>query len=360
MKKSDEHKQRFALTLLFSLVVFIILVITISIVNLIVLILARTGFFTSNRFDLSVVEFVLVLITGASLAIGTLISVLLGKIPLKPFNTMINGLNRLAKGDYKTRIRFGKLLRHHPAMNELTDSFNTMAEELENTEMLRADFINNFSHEFKTPIVSIAGFAKLLKRGKLTEEQKQEYLTVIEEESLRLADMATNVLNLTKVENQTILTDVTEFNLSEQLRTCVLLLERKWMKKEIEFSMDFAEHTIEANEELLKQIWLNLIDNAVKFSPQGGLVEIGIKSDAQSVRVSIMNEGDEIPEEMQKRIFNKFYQADESHATEGNGIGLAVVKCITELHGGTVSVHSENHLNLFTVDLPKNAAEKRR
>ncbi len=353
MRKSDEHKQRFALTLLFSFAVFCILVLTIGIVNIIILLLARQGFFTSNRFNLSVVEFIMLLITGASLAIGTLIAVLLGKIPLKPFNTMINGLNRLAKGDYKTRIKFGKLLRRHPAMSELTDSFNKLAEELENTEMLRGDFVNNFSHEFKTPIVSIAGFAKLLKRGKLSPEQQQEYLNVIEEESLRLADMATNVLNMTKVENQSILTEITKFNLSEQLRTCVLLLERKWIKKSIEFSMDFGEHTIEADEELLKQVWLNLLDNAVKFSPQGGLVEIAIQADDEHLRISIINEGEEIPKEHQKRIFDKFYQVDESHAAEGNGIGLAVVKQITKLHGGMVSVHSENHLNLFMVELPK-------
>ena len=354
-KKAEEHKQRFALTLLFSFVVFCILVITISIVNVIVLILAKLDFFGSNWLNLTGIEFMLLLITSASLAVGTLISVFIGKIPLKPFNTMINGLNRLAKGDYKTRIRFGKILRHQSAMIELTDSFNTLAEELDNTEMLRADFINNFSHEFKTPIVSIAGFAKLLRKGNLSEEEKQEYLNVIEEESLRLADMATNVLNLTKVENQTILTDVSEFNLSEQIRTCVLLLEHKWAKKEIEFSMDFAEHTIEANEELLKQIWLNLLDNAVKFSPQGGLVEINVKVTNHTVRVGILNEGPEIPTDIQKRIFNKFFQADESHSTEGNGIGLAVVKCIAELHGGSVTVHSENNLNLFTVELPQRA-----
>lgn len=178
--KTEEHKQRFALTLLFSFVVFCILVITIIIVNVIVLILEQFDFFSDNRFSLSVVEFIMLLITGASLAIGTLISVLMGKIPLKPFNTMINGLNRLAKGDYKARVKFGKLIRRHPAMTELTNSFNTLAEELENTELLRSDFVNNFSHEFKTPIVSIAGFAKLLKRGKLTVEQQQEYLNVIE------------------------------------------------------------------------------------------------------------------------------------------------------------------------------------
>ena len=352
-KKTEDHKQRFALTLLFSFVVFCILVITVLLVNVIVLVLAQFGVFNDNQMDISVVELIMILITGASLAIGTLISVLMGKIPLKPFNTMINGLNCLAKGDFKARIKFGKLLGRHPAMTELTNSFNTLAEELENTEMLRSDFVNNFSHEFKTPIVSIAGFAKLLKRGKLTPQQQQEYLNVIEEESLRLADMATNVLNMTKVENQNILTEVTQFNLSEQLRTCVLMLERKWSKKSIEFSMDFGEHTIEADEELLKQVWLNLVDNAVKFSPQGGLVEIAVQSNDRYVRVSVINEGEEISKEDQKRIFNKFYQMDQSHAAEGSGIGLAVVKRIVQLHGGTVSVQSENHLNLFMVELSR-------
>ena len=351
--KTEEHKQRFALTLLFSFVVFCILVITVLIVNVIVFVLAQFGFFANDQMDISVVELIMLLITGASLAIGTLISVLMGKFPLKPFNTMINGLNRLAKGDYKARIKFGKLIRRHPAMTELTNSFNTLAEELENTEMLRSDFINNFSHEFKTPIVSIAGFAKLLKRGKLDPQQQMEYLNVIEEESLRLADMATNVLNMTKVENQAILSNVTKFNLSEQLRACVLLLERKWTKKSIEFSMDFGEHLIEGDEELLKQIWLNLVDNAVKFSPEGGLVEIAIQDAEEVVRVSVINNGPEIKPDVQKRIFDKFYQAEESHSTEGSGIGLAVVKRIVELHAGTVSVHSENQLNLFMVELPK-------
>jgi signal transduction histidine kinase len=165
--------------------------------------------------------------------------------------------------------------------------------------------------------------------------------------------MATNVLNMTKVENQAILSNVTKFNLSEQLRACVLLLERKWTKKSIEFSMDFGEHLIEGDEELLKQIWLNLVDNAVKFSPEGGLVEIAIQDAEEVVRVSVINNGPEIKPDVQKRIFDKFYQAEESHSTEGSGIGLAVVKRIVELHAGTVSVHSENQLNLFMVELPK-------
>jgi signal transduction histidine kinase len=232
-----------------------------------------------------------------------------------------------------------------------------MAEELEHTEMLRGDFVNNFSHEFKTPIVSITGFTKLLKHGNLSEEETQEYLDIIEEESLRLSAMATNVLNMTKVENQTILTNVSSYNLSEQIRSCVLLLENRWTNKNIEFNLEFDEHEISANEELLKQLWMNLIDNAVKYSPEYGFVTIKIRAEEEFYQVSIANAGIEIPKEKQKKIFEKFYQADESHSTEGNGIGLSIVKYVTELHSGEVSVESTKGITTFTVKLPKRQSQ---
>ena len=165
--------------------------------------------------------------------------------------------------------------------------------------------------------------------------------------------MATNVLNLTKVENQTILTDVAEYNLSEQIRSCILLLSGKWEQKELDFSLDFNEYNIRANEELMKQVWINLLENAVKFTPNRGLIEVKIAEHGDMLAVSIMNTGSEIASEHQKKIFNKFYQVDESHATEGNGIGLAIVKRVTELHEGTVEVHSESGTTTFTVFLPK-------
>jgi signal transduction histidine kinase len=263
-------------------------------------------------------------------------------------------MNRLAAGDFKTRLSCGKVLAHHPTFREITDSFNRMAEELEHTELLRSDFVNNFSHEFKTPIVSITGFTKLLKKGNLMEPEKAEYLDIIEEESMRLSDMATNVLNMTKVENQTILTNVSCYNLSEQIRSCVLMLERRWTKKNIEFNLEFDEYEISANEELMKQLWLNLIENAVKYSPEYGFVTIKIRSeDEDFYLVSIANAGDEIPKEKQKKIFEKFYQVDESHSTEGNGIGLAIVKNVAELHSGSVSVDCANGIITFTVQIPK-------
>lgn len=264
---------------------------------------------------------------------------------------MIRSIRALAAGEYNTRLYFGNPLKKHPTFWALSESFNTLAEELQNTEMLRSDFINNFSHEFKTPIISIAGFAKLLKRGKLSENQKLEYMDIIEEESLRLSYMATNVLNLTKVENQAILTDVTTYNLSEQVRSCVLLLENRWMKKHLEFLLEFDEYEIQANEELLKQVFINLIDNAIKFSTEYGAVEIRIKEINKGYKISISNAGEEIPQESIRKIFNKFYQADESHAAEGNGVGLAIVKKIVELHKGSIEVKSENGITTFEIYL---------
>lgn len=349
----QERRHRVQVTLLITVVIFCIQLITIFIVGGVIYILIQTGIISLDGDIRPRIESVILYLIFVSSVIGFFVALIASRVPVKPLNYLIHQINRLASGNFQTRLNFGLPLSRYPVFSKLTDSFNQMAEELEKTEMLRGDFINNFSHEFKTPIVSIAGFAKLLRRGDLSEEQKEEYLAVIEEESLRLSYMATNVLNLTRVENQTILTDVTRYNLSEQIRSCILLLVDKWEKKGLEFNVDFREYMIEANEELLKQVWINLIDNAVKFSIPGGIIEIGIKEDADALTVHIINSGEQIPAESIFRIFQKFYQADSSHDTEGNGIGLAVVRRVVDLHGGTVAVRSENNLTMFTVVLPK-------
>ncbi len=341
------------LTLFFILAVFCILSVTMFIVSLITFILVRTGVLTIGRPGTAGLEFLIFVFVAASILIGTFITVLWGRVLLKPINRLVGGMNRLADGDYKTRISLGK----HKFGKTLANSFNTLAEELQNTEMLRSDFVNNFSHEFKTPIVSILGFTKLLKHGNLPQQQMDTYLDVIEEESERLAAMATNVLNMAKIENQSILTDVTAFNLSEQLRNCILLLEKKWTAKSLEMIVTFNEHMILANEELLKQVWINLLDNAVKFTPAGGEIEVTIHEGENVVTVQITNTGSTIQNNDQKRIFQKFYQADTSHASEGTGIGLAVVKKIVELHKGEVFAQSDNNQTTFTVQLPRNLGE---
>lgn len=358
MKTLEERRQRLSLTLLFSGLVFLFLLATMIFVTLIILLLVHLGRLQMGDGELRTGTFILI-IALASILIGTGLSATAGRYPLRPLNNIINAMNRLAAGDFQARLKFQGKLSKLSVVQEVEDSFNKMASELENTELLRSDFINNFSHEFKTPIVSIAGFAKLLRKGNLTEQEEAEYLEIIENEALRLSDMATNVLNLSRVENQTILTDVTEYNLSEQLRACVLLLEDKWTKKNLELILDFKEYTITANAELLKQVWLNLLDNAVKFTTDYGLVEIAVSETADMIAVSVINSGKEIPVESLDRIFQKFYQADESHATEGNGIGLAIVQKIVALHGGHVEVDGREGRTAFTVTLPKEGADRK-
>ncbi len=353
MKKKEIRKHRRALNITVLLYLLFDMVVAILVAIGVVVLLMHFNLIpteTAGQYDS---KYVITFLSLINLLSGIVVVMLTNRLMLKYINRIINQMNRLANGDFKARLSFGKPLDKHPTVQEITGSFNAMAEELDGTEMLRSDFINNFSHEFKTPIVSVAGFAKLLKHGNLTEEQRMEYLDIIEQEAMRLSAMATNVLNMTKVENQTILANVTKFNLSEQLRNSVLVLEPKWTKKQTEFDLSFKEHMIEANEEFLKHVWVNLIDNAIKFSPDYGMVGISVEEQEEKLLITISNNGSEISKEQMKHIFNKFYQADESHASEGNGIGLALVKGVIKLHGGEVSVKSENLRTAFTVMLPK-------
>ena len=354
MRSADKNPKKMSpalFTVFFVLAVFCILTATTGIMSAVIIIMMQTGLITVRETQSTHMGFLILGFAFASIAVGTILTALLGRIPMKPVNRLIRGMNRLAEGDYRVRL--------HPGgdrfSREMAESFNTLAEELSNTEMLRSDFVNNFSHEFKTPIVSLLGFARLLgrDRGNLSEEQKREYLKIIEEEAQRLSVMATNVLNLTKIENQTILTGKSVFNLSEQVRTCILLLEKKWMEKDISVSVDFQEYEISANEEMLRQVWINLLDNAVKFTPQNGEIAVGIREREDTVCVSIRNTGSQISPPDQEHIFRKFYQADNSHSGEGTGLGLAIAKKITQLHDGVISVFSDSSGTEFTVTLPR-------
>ncbi len=350
--KKVTYRNRLSLTLLFALLIFAVLLLSIAIFVAATFTITKLGWLDADKINNPDIITLVIDVGLISIAIGFCVAMLTLKYPLKPFNQLITQMNRLAAGDFKARLHFSKPIASHPTFKETSDSFNKMAEELEGSQLLRSDFINNISHEFKTPIVSIAGFAKLLKKDDLTEEQKKEYINIIEEESLRLASMATNVLNLTKVENQSILTEISDFNLTEQIRSCLLLLESKWTKKNIVPVITMDELEINANEELLKQVWINLLDNAIKFAPENSEVTVSSTANENHLSISIKNEGT-ITEEYKDKIFNRFYQADESHSKEGNGVGLAIVKKIAELHSGSVNVKSQDNIVEFFVTLPK-------
>ena len=283
--------------------------------------------------------------------IGTGAAAIFTKWILSPLNEMIEATERISKGDFKVHIQ--ESFDEKSDFGMLQRSFNHMARELDGIEMFRKDFINNFSHEFKTPIVSIQGFAHQLQAGGLTPEEEREYIRIIAAESDRLAKMATNILLLSKLENQAIVTEQTEFWLDEQLRTCLVLLEKQWGPKNIELNIELEEVKYQFNEDMLSHVWLNLFNNAIKFTPEGGTVSCSLRSEPDHIIVEISDTGIGMTEETRCHIFDKFFQGDTSHTVDGNGIGLTIVSRILFLCKGSIDVRSKpGQGSTFTVTLP--------
>ena len=284
------------------------------------------------------------ILSGAAIAVG------LSKIFVSPMMKLGDAMRKVAGGDFSVRLDCTSRIHD---VREVYDSFNTMVKELGNTETLQTDFVSNVSHEFKTPINAIEGYASLLQDTQLTDEQKNAYIDKIIFNTRRLSDLVGNILLLSKVNNQTISPKTSTFRLDEQVRQSILALESKWENKEIEFDIDLDEIEYTGFENLLSHVWLNLIDNAVKFSPQNGQIRIRLKQLDSSVTFSIWDNGLPIPEADIDRIFNKFYQGDNSHASEGNGLGLALVRKIVAAEQGTINVtSSEDAGTEFVVALP--------
>lgn len=287
----------------------------------------------------------------ACTCIGTAAAAVLTKWILSPMKEMIHATERIAKGDFKVHIR--ETFDEDSDFGILQRSFNHMAAELDGIEMFRNDFINNFSHEFKTPIVSIRGYAHQLQAGGLTPEEEQEYIRIIAEESDRLSRMASNILLLSRLENQAIVTDKTTFYLDEQLRECLVLLERLWAEKDIELNLELDEVKYRFNKAMLSEVWLNLFSNAIKFTPRGGTLGCTLRATDSEVTVTVSDTGIGMTEEVRRHIFEKFYQGDQSHSGEGNGIGLTIVGRVLHLCGGSIDVTSApGKGSTFTVTLP--------
>jgi signal transduction histidine kinase len=304
--------------------------------------------------------FVAVMLVTSAL-VGTIATTVVFRRPLRPLDGLIKGLEEIQKGNYDVRIpeKGG-----HQFYN-ISKNFNTMAQELGSIETLRSDFISSFSHEFKTPIASIKGFAKLLKNPALTEEERREYLDIIITESERLSQLATNTLNIKKIESMEMIAEKSPYRLDEQIRQCVLILEPRWSEKKQNLSLELGEVVLNGNEELMHQVWINLIDNAVKFTPENGDIVIALKVVDNSGIFTISDNGIGMTAETQKHVFEKFYQGDKSRAIEGSGVGLSIVKKIVEISEGNIKVKSvSGEGTTFIVVLPlcnandKKAADK--
>jgi len=286
----------------------------------------------------------------ASIVIGTAITAVACERVLKPLNQLIRATKAVAKGDFRVRVQE---IDSDSEIAVLLKNFNHMTQELSSIELFRNDFINNFSHEFKTPITSIMGFAKQLQNKDLSDEKRKEYTDIIISESQRLTNMASNVLLLSKFENQKIVTNKALFDLDEQLRNCVILLEKDWSRRNIEMCLDLEPVKLSGNSEMLSHLWLNLIENAIKYSNENSSVTVSCHKAGNFAEVTVKDAGMGMDEATLKNIFDKFYQGDKSHSASGTGLGLSIAKRIVELCSGEIKVHSKKgHGTTFTVRLP--------
>ncbi|WMM26258.1 HAMP domain-containing sensor histidine kinase [Tissierella sp. MB52-C2] len=265
---------------------------------------------------------------------GSILFLFVGRLMVIPIKKLIKATEKVAQGDFDARLENKRV----DEMGMLISSFNTMAEELKSIEIFRNNFISDISHEFRTPLTSIEGYTKLL--IDCNEEERREYADIIIEETKRLSILTTNILTLNKIDNQNIPTLMEDFTLDEQIRKSILLLEKKWIDKDIELEIDLEKILYRGNSSLMYQVWINLIDNAIKFSPKGRKIEIKLYEEYGNTIFSIKDNGVGISKEDQKKMFEKFYKGDKSRNTDGNGLGLSIVKRIVEIHNGKMLVES--------------------
>lgn len=259
----------------------------------------------------------------------------------KPMRQLGEAARQVAEGDFNVRLTMRRKDDKKDYMDVMFEDFNTMVEELGSIETLKDDFVGNVSHEIKTPLATIENYASVLAKAELTGEERAEYTEAITEATKRLSTLVSNILRLNKLENQSIVPTPEPYDLAEQLRGCVLGFESAWEAKELNIEVDVDDQCfIDQDETLLEPVWNNLISNAIKFTPKGGTIKITERADSAQVSVEVSDTGSGMDEATQRRIFDKFYQGDTSHASEGNGLGLALAARALKLAEGEITVVS--------------------
>lgn len=346
MEKSDRS---WRLSAMFSLLIFLSLTITVALTGALAMLLFHLGILSGpNR---GVVIFV---VAAVSVLVGTVLSKYAGRHPLSAISAMSEATKEVAKGNFDVELDEGSPIEE---LRDMAHSFNRMTKELAGTELLRSDFVENVSHEFKTPLSAIEGYATLLQKPGLSEEKRAEYTGKILYNTRRLSTLTSNILLLSRLENQELDIPRGTFCLDEQLREVILSQEEGWAGKDLELEVDLDSADYRGNRDLLAQVWQNLLGNAVKFVPERGLVRVLLRREENRLRVSVVDTGPGMSGEVQRRVFEKFYQGDPSRASQGNGLGLALAKRVVDLHGGEIVVSSkEGKGTTFTVYLPLDAA----
>lgn len=292
----------------------------------------------------------LIIVSASSFLVGIILSFFVGRILLAPIGNLKASMEEVASGNFDVELKKGSIFDE---VDDMYYYFNLMVKELKATETIQSDFISNASHEFKTPLNAIEGYATLLQSENLTDEERKLYVDKILFNTSRMNQLVNNVLLLSKLDNHSITKQNSVFLLDEQIRQSILFLEPKWLEKNIEFDIEMETIKYFGSESLLIHVWNNLISNAIKFSPQDGIIRISLKNVGDNILFTIEDNGPGISEEAMKHIFNKFYQADTSHKEEGYGLGLSLAKKIVDLSYGEISVENiENGGARFKVILP--------
>ena len=272
----------------------------------------------------------------------------------RPVKIITDATEKIMKGDFSARISPIQGAASE-GFNQIITAINSMAQELSGIETLRTDFISNVSHEMKTPLSVMQNYGTLLQASEISAETRIEYAKGVTDASRRMADMMTNILKLNRLENQKIFSEATEFDLGEQICECLLQFENVWEKENIEIETDIAEDImVHLDRELLSLVWNNLLSNAFKFTPAGGKISLSLTTDESHALVKIQDSGCGMSPETGAHIFEKFYQGDTSHATRGNGLGLALVKRVVDIVHGEITVESElGRGSIFTVKVKR-------
>lgn len=272
----------------------------------------------------------------------------------KPTSRILNATSEISKGNFDVKLEIKHSHKKFDEYDKIMENINKMAEELGKNEMLKTDFVSNVSHEIKTPLAIIQNYSQILQNDNLTKQEKNKYLKEMVLATKRLSNLITNILKLNKLENQKLDFDLARFNLGESLRICVLSFEDFMGEKNLELECEIDDVEIVSSKELLDIVWNNLMSNAIKFTPSSGKIQVELSEDNGFVAIKFSDSGIGMTSETGKHIFDKFYQGDTSHSSEGNGLGLALVKKVIDILGGEISVESElNKGTTFVVKLKK-------
>ena len=342
-----KRKKSLKMWFYFTLIVLGILVVSFLIMVALVYIFYRSSL---ENFNPEVSKYLVIPFLLTGIVVGTVISIFVSKRFLSPIDRINRAFTKVSKGDFKVRLPKESKIKEIAEMNR---SFNSMVMELSNIETLRSDFISSVSHEFKTPIAAIDGYATLLENPDVSEHERAQYTEKILSNSKKLVSLSENILYLSKIENRNFIDETAPYRLDEQIRKELLLLEPMWSKKNIDFDISLPKITYVGNEPLLRHVWHNLFTNAIKYSGEGGKIKILLHAKDKKIVFSISDNGVGMSEDVKKHIFEKFYQGDTARKSEGNGLGLALVKRILDIEGGEISVESElGKGSEFTVILP--------